>query len=176
MKEMALRVQGGTPLYGQIQVQRAKNAILAMIAASIVVEDGETVLHDVPAIEDVERAFELLRAVGARVDHDRAAKTVRIDASDIRSGILPAEIASQFRGSVLFLAPLQVRLAMLNCRAAGAVISARERSTSTTAGSPGSAPMCSITMTDAPLSIWRTIVSRERSSTWICPAIPVRKI
>jgi UDP-N-acetylglucosamine 1-carboxyvinyltransferase len=110
MVDTALRVIGGKPLQGEIRVQRAKNAILAMIAASIVVDQGETVLHDVPDIEDVERAFELLRAVGARVRHDRASKTVRIDASTVNSGLLPEDIASQFRGSVLFLAPLQVRL------------------------------------------------------------------
>jgi len=110
MVETALRVNGGRPLHGEIQVQRAKNSILAMIAASIVAEEGETVLHNVPEIEDVERAFELLRAVGARVHHDKSSKTVRIDASTVNSGLVPDDIASQFRGSVLFLAPLQIRL------------------------------------------------------------------
>ena len=119
MVETALRVLGGKPLYGEIQVQRAKNSILAMIAASIVVEHGETVLHDVPEIEDVQRAFELLRAVGARVRHDRLSKTVRIDASNITSGVLPEEIASQFRGSVLFLAPLQIRLGYVELPGSG---------------------------------------------------------
>ena len=119
MSGTALRVLGGTPLRGQIQVQRAKNSILAMIAASIVVDDGETVLREVPEIEDVERAFELLRSIGARVEHDRLSKTVRIDASDIRSGILAEDIASQFRGSVLFLAPLQIRLGYVELPGSG---------------------------------------------------------
>ena len=119
MSGTALRVLGGTPLQGKIQVQRAKNSILAMIAASIVVDDGETVLHEVPEIEDVERAFELLRSVGARVEHDRLSKTVRIDASDIHSGILAEDIASQFRGSVLFLAPLQIRLGYVELPSSG---------------------------------------------------------
>ncbi len=119
MSGTALRVLGGTPLQGKIQVQRAKNSILAMIAASIVVDDGETVLHEVPEIEDVKRAFELLRSVGARVEHDRLSKTVRIDASDIRSGILAEDIASQFRGSVLFLAPLQIRLGYVELPSSG---------------------------------------------------------
>ena len=109
MADTAFRVLGGKPLYGEISVQRAKNSILAMIAASIVVEEGETVLHCVPDIEDVQRAFELLRAVGARVRHDRLSKTVSIDASAVTSGVLPEDIASRFRGSVLFLAPLQIR-------------------------------------------------------------------
>lgn len=119
MVESALRVFGGKPLYGEIQVQRAKNSILAMIAASIVVEQGETILHDVPEIEDVQRAFELLRAVGARVRHDKLGKTVRIDASNISSGLLPEEIASQFRGSVLFLAPLQARMGYVELPGSG---------------------------------------------------------
>lgn len=119
MNASALRVVGGRPLRGEIRVQRAKNAILAMIAASLIVESGETVLHDVPDIEDVDRAFELLRAVGARVDYDKAAKTVRIDAADVSSGVLPDELASRFRGSVLFLAPLQIRLGYVELPGSG---------------------------------------------------------
>ena len=115
----ALRVVGGRPLYGEITVQRAKNSILAMIAASLVVEQGETILHEVPDIEDVQRAFELLRAVGAQVNHDRISKTVRIDASNITSGLLPEDIASRFRGSVLFLAPLQIRMGYVELPGAG---------------------------------------------------------
>ncbi len=119
MLDTTLRVRGGAPLYGETSVQRAKNSILAMIAASIVVEQGETVLHNVPDIEDVQRAFELLRAVGACVRHDRPNKTVRIDASNITSGVLPDDIASQFRGSVLFLAPLQIRLGYVELPGSG---------------------------------------------------------
>ena len=119
MNEAAFRVRGGNPLHGQIEVQRAKNSILAMIAASIVVEDGETVLHEVPEIEDVECAFELLRTVGARVRHDRRSKIARIDASSISNGVLPDEIAGRFRGSVLFLAPLQIRLGYVELPGSG---------------------------------------------------------
>ena len=119
MVETALRVLGGKPLHGEIQVQRAKNSILAMIAASIVVDQGETVLHNVPEIEDVQRAFELLRAVGARVHHNKLSKTVRIDASNITSAVLPEDIASQFRGAVLFLAPMQIRLGYVELPGSG---------------------------------------------------------
>ena len=119
MAETALRVLGGRPLHGQIQVQRAKNSILAMIASSIVVDRGETVLHNVPDIEDVERAFELLRFVGAKVQHDRLSKSVRIDCTSITNGVLPEDIASQFRGSVLFLAPLQIRLGYVELPGSG---------------------------------------------------------
>ena len=119
MVESALRVHGGRPLHGEIRVQRAKNSILAMIAAALVVEEGETILHEVPEIEDVQRAFELLRAVGARVRYDRSSKTARIDASDVSSGALPDDIASRFRGSVLFLAPLLIRLGYVELPGSG---------------------------------------------------------
>ena len=119
LNDTAIRVQGGRALYGEIEVQRAKNAILAMLAASIVVDEGETVLHDVPAIQDVERALELLRAVGAQVHHDKLTKTVRINAADVRGGVLPDEIAGRFRGSVLFLAPLQIRLGYVELPGSG---------------------------------------------------------
>ncbi len=119
VNQTAFRVLGGRPLNGEIEVQRAKNAILAMLAASIVVDEGETVLHEVPDIEDVERALELMRATGASVHHDKPAKTVRIDASGVSSGILPEEIAGRFRGSVLFLAPLQARLGYVELPGSG---------------------------------------------------------
>ena len=119
VNETAFRVFGGNALYGEIEVQRAKNAILAMLAASLVVEEGETLLHGVPDIKDVERAIELLCAVGASVRHDKLTKTVRIDASAVSSGILPEEIAGRFRGSVLFLAPLQIRLGYVELPGSG---------------------------------------------------------
>ena len=110
MSKSAFRVVGGQPLTGEVSIQRAKNAILPMIAASLTVEKGETVLHGVPNIEDVKRAFELLRSVGAVVNHNEETKTASIDATNLTTGILPDELTSRFRGSVLFLAPLQIRL------------------------------------------------------------------
>ncbi len=119
MSQQALRVEGGQPLHGKIQVQRAKNAVLAMIAASIVVEEGVTVIHHVPDIEDVGSAFDLLRAVGATVEHDKRQQTAVIDASAVNSGTLPAAVTSKFRGSVLFLAPLQLRLGYVELPGSG---------------------------------------------------------
>ena len=119
MNETAFCVRGGRALHGSVPVQRAKNAILAMIAASIVVEEGETVLREVPEIADVDRACELLRAVGARVHHDKLNRTLRIDASHVDQGCLPADVTARFRGSVLFLAPLQARLGYVELPGSG---------------------------------------------------------
>ena len=104
------RVQGGNPLQGTVFVQGAKNAALKMIAASLMAKKGRTVLRNVPVIEDVRRALELAQAVGAVVKFHEAERTLVIDASELTSPVLPAEISRQFRGSVLFVPALLHRL------------------------------------------------------------------
>jgi UDP-N-acetylglucosamine 1-carboxyvinyltransferase len=44
MSEQAFRIRGGQPLKGEIKAQRAKNAVLPMIAAALVPRKGKTVL------------------------------------------------------------------------------------------------------------------------------------
>ena len=104
------RVVGGNPLQGTVFVQGAKNAALKMIAAALLAEKGRTVLRNVPVIEDVRRAAELAQAVGAVVKFHEAERTMVIDASELSSPVLPAEISRQFRGSVLFVPALLHRL------------------------------------------------------------------
>ena len=104
------RVVGGNPLQGTVFVQGAKNAALKMIAASLLAEKGRTVLRNVPVIEDVRRAVELAQAVGAVVKFHEVERTLVVDASELTSPVLPAEITRQFRGSVLFVPALLHRL------------------------------------------------------------------
>jgi UDP-N-acetylglucosamine 1-carboxyvinyltransferase len=104
------RVRGGNQLQGTVFVQGAKNAALKMIAASLLAEKGRTVLRNVPVIEDVRRAVELAQAVGAVVKFHEAEQTLVVDASQLTSPVLPAEITRSFRGSVLFVPALLHRL------------------------------------------------------------------
>ena len=103
-------VRGGQPLQGTVFVQGAKNAALKMIAASLLAEKGRTVLRNVPVIEDVRRAVELAQAVGAVVKFHEAERTLVVDASELTSSVLPAEIARKFRASVVFVPALLHRL------------------------------------------------------------------
>src|SRR6266508_5584263 len=100
------RVRGVNQLQGTVFVQGAKNAALKMIAASLLAAKGRTVLRNVPPIEDVRRAVELAEAVGAVVDFHETERTLVVDASNLTSFVLPAEIARRFRGSVLFVPAL----------------------------------------------------------------------
>jgi len=104
--ETCYRVRGGAPLHGTVFVQGAKNAVLKMIAASLLAAHGRTVLRNVPPIEDVRRAVELAQAVGALVEFHEPERTLVVDASRLTSPVLPAEITRRFRSSVLFVPAL----------------------------------------------------------------------
>ena len=104
--ETSYRVRGGAPLHGTVFVQGAKNAALKMIAASLLTGNGHTVLRNVPPIEDVRRAVELAEAVGEVVEFHETERTLVVDASNLTSPVLPAEIARRFRSSVLFVPAL----------------------------------------------------------------------
>jgi UDP-N-acetylglucosamine 1-carboxyvinyltransferase len=99
-------VRGAGPLHGTVFIQGAKNAALKMIAASLLTGNGRTVLRNVPPIEDVRRAVELAQAIGAVVEFHEMERTLVVDASNLISPVLPAEIARRFRGSVLFVPAL----------------------------------------------------------------------
>jgi UDP-N-acetylglucosamine 1-carboxyvinyltransferase len=68
------------------------------------------VLRNVPPIEDVRRAVELAQALGAVVKFHEAEQTLVVDASELTSSVLPAEIARRFRASVLFVPALLHRM------------------------------------------------------------------
>ncbi len=102
-------VSGGQKLQGTVIVQGAKNAALPMIAASLLAKNGQTVLRNVPLIRDIRIAIELARAVGAKVEIHEDEKVLVIDATNLTSSVLPAELTEQIRGSVLFLPPVLIR-------------------------------------------------------------------
>jgi UDP-N-acetylglucosamine 1-carboxyvinyltransferase len=108
--EVRYRVRGGRQLHGTVFIQGAKNAVLPMIGASLMAAKGRTVLRNVPIIEDVRRAVELARAIGAKAELHETERTLVIDASSLNSPVLPADIASRFRGSFLFVPALLHRL------------------------------------------------------------------
>ncbi|SDG39895.1 UDP-N-acetylglucosamine 1-carboxyvinyltransferase [Sinosporangium album] len=107
---VSYRVRGGNALRGTAFIQGAKNAVLPMIGAALLAAKGRTVLRNVPIIEDVRRAVELAHTIGAKCELHEAERTLVIDASELTSPVLPADIARRFRGSVLFTPALLHRL------------------------------------------------------------------
>ncbi len=101
-----LRIEGGLPLRGEVEVSGAKNAALPILCASLLV--GDTVeLSRVPQLHDVATTARLLGRLGAVVERD--AHAVRIDASRVDSVEAPYELVKTMRASILVLGPLLAR-------------------------------------------------------------------
>lgn len=101
-----IEIEGGRRLNGEIALQGSKNAVLPMMAASILC-DGVTVLHGCPLIEDVVSMIELLKGLGCLVR--REGHTLTIDASGVQKYILQEKEVKNVRASVLFLGSLLAR-------------------------------------------------------------------
>lgn len=119
MSKSALKIRGGTPLYGEITAQRSKNAVLPMLAAALTVAKGQTIIHNVPDIEDVRITFDLMRATGAIINYDPQTRLTIIDASNVNNGHLPPNLTQKMRGSVLFLGALLTRLGYVELPGSG---------------------------------------------------------
>ncbi|ASF40878.1 UDP-N-acetylglucosamine 1-carboxyvinyltransferase [Halobacillus halophilus] len=100
-------VRGGRQLNGTVKAEGAKNAVLPVIAASIIASEGKSVLHEVPALADVTTINEVIRHMNADVKVE--GNTVTVDASGDLETEAPIEYVRKMRASVLVLGPLLAR-------------------------------------------------------------------
>lgn len=100
-------IKGGETLAGNISVSGAKNSALKIIPAALL--SAETItIKNLPLIDDVERSFELLMDLGAKINRHK--NEANIDTSNLNSTILNDKMANKFRGSIMFVGPLLARL------------------------------------------------------------------
>ncbi|MEJ5944848.1 UDP-N-acetylglucosamine 1-carboxyvinyltransferase [Pseudokineococcus basanitobsidens] len=102
-------VTGGAVLEGAVHVPGAKNSVLKLMAASLLAT-GPTELTSVPGIVDVRIMAELLRRLGADVEHDAAARTCRIDVPEEIGHRADYELVRAMRASISVLGPLTARV------------------------------------------------------------------
>ncbi|TQS72172.1 UDP-N-acetylglucosamine 1-carboxyvinyltransferase [Ornithinibacillus gellani] len=100
-------VRGGQRLHGTVKVEGAKNAVLPVLAASLIASEGKSVIHDVPVLADVYTINEVLRNMEADVHFEN--NTVTVDASKRLKTEAPFEYVRKMRASVLVLGPLLAR-------------------------------------------------------------------
>ncbi|GER90913.1 UDP-N-acetylglucosamine 1-carboxyvinyltransferase 1 [Dictyobacter vulcani] len=112
-------VRGGQRLEGTVIIQGAKNAALPIIAASLLASKGQTILHNVPLINDVYVAVEIARKLGAKIKLHEEEQVLVIDASNITSSSLSPELTNMIRGSVLFLPPVMMRTGQVTIEKVG---------------------------------------------------------
>ncbi len=102
-------IEGGRPLSGEIGVMAAKNAVLPILAASIMAAEGETVLRNIPAIQDVATLIKLMGTMGVKA-HFNADNSIKIDASGLKTFHADYDLVRRMRASVLVMGPLLARM------------------------------------------------------------------
>lgn len=104
-----LIVKGGNRLVGAVKTSGAKNAVLPIIAASIL---GTTPSHldEVPMLEDVHNISEVLKYLGLAVECSPEKNVLDIDSTEITSYEAPYELVRTMRASFLVMGPLLARI------------------------------------------------------------------
>ncbi len=98
-----LLVRGGTALRGQVEISGSKNAILPIMAASLM-SSGEVVLNGVPELEDINVMSEALSILGAKVKREK--NVLVIDGRLVNSCELPEFVSRRMRASNLVMGAL----------------------------------------------------------------------
>lgn len=102
-----LIIVGGVPLNGAIRISGAKNAVLPILAATLLI--GEPViLSNIPHLNDVTTMIELLGRMGAQITIDER-MSIEVDCSIIQNVHASYELVKTMRASILVLGPLLAR-------------------------------------------------------------------
>jgi UDP-N-acetylglucosamine 1-carboxyvinyltransferase len=100
-------IDGGHRLEGSVRIGGAKNAVLPILAASLLASSGTSKIDDVPDLLDVRIMAETISALGAEVE--RSGSTMKVNASNIRSIEPPYDLVRRMRASFVVAGPLLTR-------------------------------------------------------------------
>ena len=102
-----LIIKGGSPLSGQVRVSGSKNAVLPILAGTLLAS-GPVVVRNVPHLHDVTTTMELLGRMGVSITIGEK-MSIEIDPSTIENTFAPYELVKTMRASILVLGPLLAR-------------------------------------------------------------------
>lgn len=105
-------IKGGQRLKGTVSVAGAKNAVLPVIAATLLASEGKSVITEVPVLADVYTINEVLRNLNAEVQFEN--NEIEVDATGNLTTEAPFEYVQKMRASVLVLGPLLARYGHAN--------------------------------------------------------------
>ena len=99
-----LVITGPTPLRGDVKISGAKNAAVAIIPATILI-NGICTIENLPNISDVKSYFEILESLGIKITWINR-HTVQVDSRNIISSTAPLDLTRKFRASYYLIGAL----------------------------------------------------------------------
>ncbi|MBR3254614.1 MAG: UDP-N-acetylglucosamine 1-carboxyvinyltransferase [Clostridia bacterium] len=103
-----LVIKGGTPLKGEVNISGAKNAAVAIIPATLLI-NGVCKIENVPNISDVKISCEILKSLGAKITWD-GPNEITVDTRNITTTEAPMELTSKFRASYYIIGAMLSRM------------------------------------------------------------------
>lgn len=98
----------GVPLKGKVRVSGAKNSVLPIIAASLL-PDGQSVIEEIPYLNDVKIMCDLIKSLGAGIEVFENDNKLIVKTNDILTTTAPYELVNKMRASFLVMGPLLAR-------------------------------------------------------------------
>jgi UDP-N-acetylglucosamine 1-carboxyvinyltransferase len=102
-----LIINGGIPLSGEVRISGSKNAVLPILAGTLLV-DNPVIVRNVPHLHDVTTTMELLGRMGVSLTIGEK-MSIEIDPSTLKNTFAPYELVKTMRASILVLGPLLAR-------------------------------------------------------------------
>ena len=99
-------ITGGVKLEGEVRISGAKNAVLPLLAATILTDDPVTI-RNVPNLKDVHTISKIIAGLGVTISYE--GDTVYADASTLSNQFAPYDLVKTMRASILVLGPLLAR-------------------------------------------------------------------
>lgn len=102
-------VRGGKQLRGTVHIEGAKNAVLPILAATLLAEEGTSTLSNVPILSDVFTMNQVIRYLNTDVEFNEETKEITVDATRQLLVEAPYEYVSKMRASIVVMGPLLAR-------------------------------------------------------------------
>ena len=103
-------VKGGhTKLQGEVEIEGAKNAVLPLLAATLLASEGEVALRNVPILSDVFMMNNLVDHLGVEITFDQEEKQIIAKAGAEIKTTAPYEYVSKMRASIVVMGPILAR-------------------------------------------------------------------
>jgi UDP-N-acetylglucosamine 1-carboxyvinyltransferase len=102
-----LIINGGSPLSGEVRISGSKNAVLPILAGTLLA-DSPVIVRNVPHLHDVTTTMELLGRMGVSLTIGEK-MSIEIDPTTLENTFAPYELVKTMRASILVLGPLLAR-------------------------------------------------------------------